>query len=864
MDHYAENLKLAKSLGHSFQYRDIKVGWLGKIDAAGVVNPDPMDGLALGYVWVRFEENGEAVRVINLKVSGRMPNVRVHVGRALNGELTVIGLAEENIAELGDLTPTLNIPDRIADVIMELLDTNRIKPLRVNPGTTAFDVDIAPGFYWYNGVFKAWAGGTINIAASVPGGFNTKRPVLIGIDLTTDTLVSYDGDVIFMTVPPLRGKMFTEVVIAQTVVDAAMPDVFWIACVPITVNDTTWNDPFRVTALQFTNGSGAATTSGKVLVSSADTTPDYLSVKLQEGTGIDLTILNPAADEKIFIEVDESELSLANLGSRALDDLSDVAIVAPTANDQLYHNGSNWLNGKISVLKTGDTMTGSLTIASSADPSLFVTGTYTAPGSDASLHAGVLSTLGINQNTFNLTAVLGGAGLRGITAVVGASGTVTGVAGVAGLVTKSGAGTLTNAYSLFADTITKSAGTLDNAIGVYIAAQNTGTNNYGLYQGGAGLNLLNDQLGIVGSADRIDLIVKAHGTKTTAIQEWQANGGGVLASIGKNGALTISQAATTGTPSASATITAAAHTALTASTEFTEINFNLSATQQFATGALTTQRALRIQAPTYSAVGSSTITTAVTVDISGAPINGTNVTITNKIGLRVGDRLQINGTLDIVPPASTGTPQKPILLTAPAHTALTATEQHDIHLNLARNVQFTTGGSMANQRAIYIDRPTYTATSATQTIVDATTVYLVGPPVASTNVSITNSRTLWVASGVTRLDGQLQMNELVVMGEARNFQFGSTTGTKIGTGTSQKIALWDKTPIVRPTALTTALTTVTFTAPGATDYSMTDPLVGGLGFANLNEARTLFSVIANLQTRVNELESRLSSFGFLP
>jgi hypothetical protein len=103
------------------------------------------------------------------------------------------------------------------------------------------------------------------------------------------------------------------------------------------------------------------------------------------------------------------------------------------------------------------------------------------------------------------------------------------------------------------------------------------------------------------------------------------------------GPITLTQpVSTTGSPTAF-TITGAAHTTLTLSTEATDVNFNLSRTVQFATGALTTQRAVRIQAPTYSFVGASTITTASTLSISGPPVAGTNATITNAYALNVED-----------------------------------------------------------------------------------------------------------------------------------------------------------------------------------------------------------------------------------
>ena len=91
---------------------------------------------------------------------------------------------------------------------------------------------------------------------------------------------------------------------------------------------------------------------------------------------------------------------------------------------------------------------------------------------------------------------------------------------------------------------------------------------------------------------------------------------------------------TTGSPTA-LLVAGGAHTTLTASTEATDINLNLARTVQFATGALTTQRAMLIQAPTYGFVGASTITDAYTVAIGGAPVAGTNATITRSWALAV-------------------------------------------------------------------------------------------------------------------------------------------------------------------------------------------------------------------------------------
>ena len=96
----------------------------------------------------------------------------------------------------------------------------------------------------------------------------------------------------------------------------------------------------------------------------------------------------------------------------------------------------------------------------------------------------------------------------------------------------------------------------------------------------------------------------------------------------------ITPSASTGSPQRALTINAAAHTALTASTEYSSFVYE-SATQQFSTGALTTNRFAVIKSPTYSFVGASTLTNAATFAIGGAPVAGTNATITNSYALWV-------------------------------------------------------------------------------------------------------------------------------------------------------------------------------------------------------------------------------------
>ncbi len=80
-----------------------------------------------------------------------------------------------------------------------------------------------------------------------------------------------------------------------------------------------------------------------------------------------------------------------------------------------------------------------------------------------------------------------------------------------------------------------------------------------------------------------------------------------------------------------------------------------------------------------------------------------------------------------------------------------------------------------------------------------------------------------------------------------------------------KLGFFGATPVSQQASLTATLTTITHTAPGTPDYAvaaLTD--TGGFGFATADEGHTVLSVIANLQARVNELETIISNLGFTP
>ena len=111
---------------------------------------------------------------------------------------------------------------------------------------------------------------------------------------------------------------------------------------------------------------------------------------------------------------------------------------------------------------------------------------------------------------------------------------------------------------------------------------------------------------------------------------------------------------------------------------------------------------------------------------------------------------------------------------------------------------------------------------------------------------------------------RITLEELFKIPDALNIATGTTTGTKIGTSASQKIGFFNATPVVQPSEITDELTSITHTAPGTPDYAIQNLVQNtGFGFATQNEGNTVLSVILNLQTRVNELETRLATLGLI-
>lgn len=205
--------------------------------------------------------------------------------------------------------------------------------------------------------------------------------------------------------------------------------------------------------------------------------------------------------------------------------------------------------------------------------------------------------------------------------------------------------------------------------------------------------------------------------------------------------------ATTGSPT-SLTLTQPAHTGLTLSAENTSVNFNLSATKQFATGAIVTQREVRFQAPTYGFVGASTVTLSATVSVDGAPLQGTNATLTTNAALMIntwsasGDGDDI-GVLVLMPG---------IAVNSGAKTGLFGIQVD----NPAGVVLGNETSTLDDLASVELTAISYSSTTLTRTITSPSTLYIEGAPINGGNITFSNGPySIFVDAGLSRFDDQI-------------------------------------------------------------------------------------------------------------
>lgn len=181
------------------------------------------------------------------------------------------------------------------------------------------------------------------------------------------------------------------------------------------------------------------------------------------------------------------------------------------------------------------------------------------------------------------------------------------------------------------------------------------------------------------------------------------------------------------------TVNGGAHTAMPQGVEAIDVNINLGRTVEFGTGALTAQRAMLLQAPTYAFVGASTLTTASTFVINRSPSAGANATFTNSYAAQIGGDATHGPTSASMTYGS---------IDIPAHT-----------ITVTGTTQVTSSPGVAGIR---IGQITVSDGSAV-TINNAASLYIANAPVGGGvgPAAITNPYAIWVDAGNVRIDDSL-------------------------------------------------------------------------------------------------------------
>ena len=114
----------------------------------------------------------------------------------------------------------------------------------------------------------------------------------------------------------------------------------------------------------------------------------------------------------------------------------------------------------------------------------------------------------------------------------------------------------------------------------------------------------------------------------------------------------------------------------------------------------------------------------------------------------------------------------------------------------------------------------------------------------------------------TTADGQTTPTErlrisssgLLTVADASNISFGTTTGTKIGTSTSQRLGFFDKTPVVQPAGASQAA--LTNSTGGTADGTLA--AVSGTG-----DDTDINNNFTELHVLLNEIRTALVNLGLI-
>jgi len=113
------------------------------------------------------------------------------------------------------------------------------------------------------------------------------------------------------------------------------------------------------------------------------------------------------------------------------------------------------------------------------------------------------------------------------------------------------------------------------------------------------------------------------------------------------------------------------------------------------------------------------------------------------------------------------------------------------------------------------------------------------------------------ASSTATITGNLTADGGLTLGEGDSITLATTTGTKIGTATAQKLGFWNATPAVQPTAIANITTTATTGTLPTADNAVT------IANAATPTVVELLSYCVELEAKIEDLLGKLRTIGII-
>lgn len=179
----------------------------------------------------------------------------------------------------------------------------------------------------------------------------------------------------------------------------------------------------------------------------------------------------------------------------------------------------------------------------------------------------------------------------------------------------------------------------------------------------------------------------------------------------------------------------------------------------------------------------------------------------------------------IAPTARTSGANPFFTIAAPADTGIT-TATESIGMNYVGSTRTWVDGTVAVQRSVLFQPPTYAGTTSSATWTQAATVAISGAPIAGTHGHITNPYALWIQAGLAEFDGNVNTSGAYLLGTYNGLSFpdsnADTTSIAAGRGAlaGQTTATGSNTA-VGYVALNADLTGIDDTAAGAGACTLT-------------------------------------------